>query len=105
MKNPYPYEKFSGAVTTMATSPKTIQERVGDAYLFNLSQLRAEDLPEEIQYKFKDMAEKLTSIDPVGDKGSVYATIERMSEDEAIDIANAIIHMADVVTSDYYEES
>jgi hypothetical protein len=41
-------KNFSTAVRHMAARPKTIQERVGDAYLYHLCHLKTEELPEEI---------------------------------------------------------
>jgi hypothetical protein len=38
---------------------------------------------------------------PVGDEGSVYATTNEMSTNEAIEIAHSITYMADVVESEY----
>lgn len=103
MKNPYPDEKFTSAVDTMASSPKTIQERVGDAYLFNLIHVKTEEVPEEIQAKFDEVKKKLTRVEVGGGEGNVAATTTQMSTDEAIEIANEILHMAHVVKCDYYD--
>ena len=102
MKNPYPYEKFTNAIEAMAMSPKSIQERVGDAYTYNLSHVKARDLPQQIQHKFIDIKERLTSGEPLGDEGTLLATINQMSEMEVMEIAQVIWDMADVVRRDYY---
>ena len=99
MKYAYTNKKFTAAVIEMATSPKNIQERVGDAFVNHLMRLETEELPEEIRLKFGTMFQKLTKCEPVGNKGSVQATIDQMSTDEGIEIAMDIVHMADIVHS------
>lgn len=100
MKNQYPNEKFSDAVDTMASSPKSIQERVGDAYVFSLIHVETGNIPEEIRSQFDELKRKLTRVEAVGDEGRVAATTRQMSTDEAVEIANEILHMADVVECD-----
>jgi len=63
-KNPSPNEQFLRAVTLMATSPKTIQERIGDAYIYNLSHIKAGELPKIIRTRFAEMVERLTRCKP-----------------------------------------
>jgi len=79
MKYLYANKKFTAAVTGMATSPKNIQERV--------------------RIKFSNMFQRLTTCEPIGDKGSIQATIDQMSTDEATEIAMDIVYMADIVHS------
>ena len=101
MKNMYPHEKFSNAVNSMAVSPKSIQERVADAYVYNLIHLKPDELPEEIRYRLAELAKKLTAVEPNGNEGSVSATTNKMSMDEAVEIAQEIVTMADSVESSY----
>ena len=104
MKNPYPNEKFSAAVDTLATSPKSIQDRICDAYIFSLIHVKPEIVPEHIRYDFNQLRTRLTSVEPKGEEGSVAATTSLMSTDEAIEITRLIIHMAYVVRCDYEEK-
>lgn len=99
MKYAYANKKFTAAVVEMATSPKTIQERVGDAFINHLMYLETEELPEEIRIKFGNMFQKLTTCEPVGNKGTVQATVDQMSTDEGIELARDIVHIADIVHS------
>ena len=103
MKNPYPNEKFSNAFSSMATSPSSIQQRVADAYLYNLIHVKPDEVPEEIRAKFIELKEKLTRIEPEGDEGRVISTTYQMSIDEAVSIANNIVDMAYTVMCDYYD--
>ncbi|RLB60817.1 MAG: hypothetical protein DRG80_04850 [Deltaproteobacteria bacterium] len=99
MKYAYANKKFKGAVTEMATSPKNIQERIGDAFINHLIHLEIEELPKKIRLKFSDMFQRLTKYEAVGNKGSVQATIDQISTDEAIEIAGDIVYMADILYS------
>ena len=45
------------------------------------------------------MFQRLTTCEPIGDKGSIQATIDQMSTDEAVEIAMDIVYMADIVHS------
>jgi len=99
MKSTYANKIFTAAVTGMATSPKNIQERVGDAFINHLMRLETEELPEEIRIKFSNMFQRLTKCESIGNKGSVQVTIDQMSTDEAIEIAMDIVFMADIVHS------
>jgi hypothetical protein len=99
LKYAYANKKFTAAVSGMATSPKTIQERVGDAFINHLMRLETEELPEEIRLKFGTVFRSLTKCEPTVIKGSVRATIDQMSTDEGIEIAMDIVHMADILHS------
>ena len=102
MKNFYPHEKFSSAVHGMAVSPASIQNRIADAYIYNLIHLKPEELPEEIRHTFSELCTRLTSAEPVGNEGSVYATTNQMGTDEAVEIARSITHMADIIESEFF---
>ena len=104
MKNPYPNEKFSAAVDTLATSPKSIQERICDAYICSLIHVKPDEVPEHIRYEFDQLRTRLTSVEPKGEEGSVAATTSLMSTDEAIEIAQLIKHVAYVIRCDYEEK-
>jgi len=99
MKYAYVNKKFTSAVIEMATSPKNIQERVGNAFINHLMRLETEELPKEIRIKFGNMFQRITKCEPAGNKGSVQATIDQMSTDEGIEIAMDIVHMANIVHS------
>ena len=87
----------------MATSSKSLQERIVDAYIYNLIHVKTEDLPEGIRPTFEAMKERLTKVEPRGDEGSVMASVREMEDDEAISIAIDIVSMADEVKSDYFD--
>ena len=99
MKYAYANKIFKAAVNSMAASSKNIQEKVGDALNNHLILLETEDLPEEIRSKFSYVFQRLTRCEAIGDKGSIQATIEQMSTEEATEIAEDIAFMADILNS------
>jgi hypothetical protein len=87
-KNPYPNEKFSAAVYSMATSPASIQERIHNAYLDNLMYVKPEDVPEGVRFEFKSLLEQLP------DSLS-------MSAEKAVEKAQTIMNIADAIETAY----
>ncbi len=87
-KNPYPNEKFSAAVYSTATSPASIQERIHNAYLYNIMYVSPEDVPERIWFEFKSLLEQLP------DSLS-------MSTEKAVEKAQTIMNIADVIETAY----
>jgi hypothetical protein len=92
------------AFALTATSPKSIQTRVGDAYIFNLIHVKPEEVPHEIRDKFIALQERLTAVEPKGDEGSVAATVAQMSTDDAVELARQIVDMAYIVRRNLGEE-
>ena len=98
-KNLYPDQKFSNAITTLATSPKSIQERIADAFIFDIMHVKAKDVPEDIKYRFKELQKKMTSVEELSDEGRIVATTRNMTTDEAVEIANEIVCLADIINN------
>ena len=83
----YLYEKLLSAIGTMATSPRTLQDRLRTAALTCIA-VKEDDLPEgELRDKWNEVQQRLTSVEPTGDEGSLEATLSRMSDEEAHDVA------------------
>ena len=74
----------------MVTSPKTIQERLVDAFNNNLVHVKASDLPQHIQLQFSALMERVTSVAPTNQESAFMATISKMTTDEAVNIAHEI---------------
>jgi hypothetical protein len=87
-KNPYPDEKFSSAVYSMATSATSIQERIHNAYLYNIMYVKPEGVPESARYKFKSLLEELPNA-------------LSMSTEKAVEKASIILDIADSIKSYY----
>ncbi|MGH7226419.1 MAG: hypothetical protein ACRELF_24655, partial [Gemmataceae bacterium] len=52
------------------------------------------DMPTEFRAKYDSTVARLTTVSPLADEGAFRATIERMSEEEACEIANQILTLA-----------
>ena len=79
--------KFAKAAKKISSEEKDIPECVYGAYVDHLSDIKADDLPEEIQVFYESVKTRLTSTIPPG----------KMSFDEANWIAEDILYMADVI--------
>jgi hypothetical protein len=100
----YAHQKFSAAVESMAESPASIQRRIADAYISQLHVLRPDDLPDEIRMEWTVTVEQLTHAESVGNEGTVMATVENMSDDDAVAIARKIVRMYDVIEARYHSK-
>ena len=90
MTNFYPSQKFTSAIGSMVTSPKTIHERLSDAFNYDLIHVKASDLPQHLQLQFSTLIKRVTSVEPTNQEGSLVATISKMTTDEVVDIAHKI---------------
>ena len=91
----YAVEKFSNAVNEAATSPKSIQQRLADAYIYDIVRVSEENVPPEIWARISKLTDAITCIPAQGDEGTVIATTSQMSE------AEAVTHLKEIVTLKY----
>ncbi len=87
----YAREKFWQAVDTLATSDRSIQERLASAALI-LSRLHKpdEDLPEDLREEFKALWHELTKEAAVGDEGTINATTRKLTAQQGTALASQI---------------
>lgn len=79
----YGWEKLSLAVRAMAESPKSLQERLLNAYIYHVIHVHAENVPRAQEQALEALNRQLTSKPAVGDEGTAAATILAMSDEEA----------------------
>lgn len=92
----YGWEKFRAALEGMAANPGSLQQRIGDAYVYSLIRIRSdEDLPVELRPSFEELKARLTRENAVGDEGDVAATVAKMSDAEAEELAHTIVRIHD----------
>ena len=89
----YTWEKFYLALLTLATGSSSLHSRLVDAYTSSLIRLTPEDLPVDMRDEFVQLCHRLTSEQPVGSEGSVWATVEKMDEIEVKRIAEQIVSL------------
>ena len=94
--NHYVWQKLHEATYSLV-SRGLLQNRLQHAYS-ELSLLKQHELPEEIQNDFKSVLISLTKKEAIGEEGTVRATLNQMTEDEAEDLSRKILSMYDNVT-------
>ena len=101
----YMWEKFMAAVLGMAESPGSIQHRIADAYSSQLMRLEPDRFVGEPnwRWRFEDISRELTSGTPVGDEGTIQASVASMSDEEATKIAREIVSLYDEISAHYRE--
>lgn len=105
MKYGYSYEKMSNAVHTLAVGLGSLQQRIADAYLYSIIHVKRDELPENTLAKFDKMDRTMHSGTPIGDEGLINASARNLTDNEASEVAEAILFIADEVESAYNEDS
>ncbi len=89
----YIREKLFAAVGALATGTGTIRERLLSAYL-SMHTLEPDDFPDDDgRRRFEEIVDKLTTFEQVRDEGSVAASTALMTEDQAVEVASAIVDL------------
>lgn len=89
----YVWEKAYCALDSLSTSPQSLKQRIGDAYMFHLMHLQMEELSPELKKLFSNIEERLTEEEPAGDEGSVQASLATMTDDMASEVAKDIFKL------------
>lgn len=88
----YPYEKFYNAVSVLARSTRSIQDRIHSAYV-SFHPIRVSDFKDpEIAASYQELMDRLTKVKDA-EKGHVPATLEQMDDDEASLVADKIVDL------------
>ncbi|WJV61343.1 hypothetical protein PCO87_15705 [Pectobacteriaceae bacterium C52] len=76
----YAWEKFHGAMHTLATDAP-IKQRIVNAYVFNILHVNRErDIPKTILSRYDELINLITSVEPESNEGRVEATVHGMDE-------------------------
>jgi hypothetical protein len=95
------WEKFQSATVCLARSGG-IKERLTDAYRNYLALVAEEDLPREVREEFRAVSRALTRERPVlRGEDAFRATIRKMSNDEADQIATSVVLMFAAIPRSY----
>lgn len=97
MKLDYAFEKFWAGVSGMAVSPQTIKYRLADAYSSQITLVELEDLSRDLQERLQVINKAMTAVEPVGNEGKIWASINQMTEDEAVDMAKKITELLGLI--------
>ncbi len=86
----YSFEKFGVAVDYLAASADHIKERLRRA-TDEIGRVRERDVPEELREQFLGISERITSGKPQNREGTLQATINQITDEEAVEIASDIV--------------
>jgi len=86
------WEQLEGAVLALARSG-TIKDRLADAFREHLAQLSADELPDALRADFHTCHDALTREHPLRGEDAVRATVRKMSNDEADEVACRIVRL------------
>jgi hypothetical protein len=98
----YIAEKLFDAIETLALHPGPVKDRLLWAYRDSVSKIKlfANDLPVESRNLFNRIDAAMTKVSPVGDEGSIAATISAMSEADAKKLIQDVILLLWEVSSE-----
>ena len=87
------------AATVSLTRPASIKDRIADAYRNYLAFVDESDLPTDVLEEFRALIDTLTRVSPQlrGDD-SLRATIRKMSNDDALEAASAVVRLFGAVS-------
>src|SRR5260370_18979308 len=98
----YGWEKFFSVVYGSIGSELPPQDRLANSYVFDIIQVRREDVPsEEIWERIQKLTRAITSMPAKGAEGSVKATTSGMSSDEAAKWLQEIVSIFNEIAEAY----
>jgi len=92
----YASEKFGAGVLTLAEAPGRIKERLLDAYLSQVMRAHPPDagLSAEITKRINDLDARMTRVSEPAPNGTIAATVDAMTEEEASELAREIVELS-----------
>ena len=86
------WEQLEGAALSLARSGP-IKERLADAYRNHLALVNAEDLPDALREEFRACHDALTHRRPLRGEDAVRATVRKMSNQQADEVACRVVRL------------
>jgi hypothetical protein len=86
------WQQLEAAALVLARS-SSIKDRLAEAYRDHLSQVNAEEIPEALRAQFRACLEALTRERPQRGEDAVRATVRKMSNPEADEIACSLVRL------------
>jgi hypothetical protein len=104
LKYAYAFEKFSDAMSSMATSRDPLPKRLSRVRVHAFAALAEGQVPPSVKARFLAFCEAMASKDPgSGDDGQIAATVRSMSWHTADRLANDLVEMFFDICRAYYE--
>jgi len=87
--------KVSQTVRLLAVLPDRLQERIVKAFISQWSRVKADDFPSGLREQYETLDRRMTAGPTTNEhNGLIQATVLRMSDDEARELAEAIVSFA-----------
>ena len=86
------WEQLEGAALSLARSAP-IKERLADAYRNHLALVNAEELPDALREEFRACHDALTHRRPLRGEDAVRATVRKMSNQQADEVACSVVRL------------
>jgi hypothetical protein len=86
------WEQLEGAALSLARS-RPIKERLADAYRNHLALVNADELPDALREEFRACHAALTRERPLRGEDAVRATVRKMSNQQADDVACSVVRL------------
>jgi hypothetical protein len=87
-----PWEQLEAAALAMARSAP-IKDRLTQAYRNHLAQINPDDLPEALRAELRACQEALTREQPLRGEDAVRATVRKMSNEQADEVACSVVRL------------
>jgi hypothetical protein len=87
-----PWEELESAVLSLARSG-AIKDRLAEAYRNHLVRVNEDELPEALRAEFRACHDVLTRVGPLPGEDAVRATVRKLSNREADDVACRVVRL------------
>ena len=91
------FEKLGQGIDILATGPGPINERLTEAFLRALAEVREDALPPEARPRWRQVWHRVTAVQGKPNEGRLVASIGTLHEDEATLVAEQIVTIHAIV--------
>jgi len=93
----YELNQLTAAINGMAVSPKSIQERMAQAYADHLANIDSGRLPDSLRENFRALRSRITAGETLQREEAIRAVTVKLSDEEAVGMALAITEMLNTI--------
>jgi hypothetical protein len=98
----YAMEKFFTAVYTAAVSELPLQQRLRDAYAYNIIHVDQGDVPDEVWTRLERFRHAVSHRPALGNEGTITATTSQLTSDEARTLLTEMVGIYERIAEAYY---
>ena len=90
--NIYPYQQSFQALLKLTANTQSLQNRIGNAYIYNISFINIDHIPEHLRNDLRDINNILTKNSHIDGNDSI-SIAKRISDIDAVEIAQKIVSL------------